>query len=121
MPRCCKRRAIRSGHSNARLNRGLGRHLVCKKFLDGLGNVVVLIRTLERRRLSRKGHAQRLIAQGCDDSFAPFERRFLDESGQIGDALRSSKSADRTHGLFPVRGVDPGADRMRDDQTREKN
>ena len=48
-------------------------------------------------------------------------RSFLDKSGQIGDALSGRKSADGAHGLLAIRGVDPGTDRMRNDQTREQN
>ena len=51
----------------------------------------------------------------------PLARRLLDEPCQIRDALRGCKSTDRAYGLFAVRGVDPLADRMRDDQTRQKN
>ena len=47
-----------------------------------LRNGLVLVRALELGRLRRKRHAQGLIAQGGDDPFAPFARRFLDEPGQ---------------------------------------
>jgi hypothetical protein len=62
-----------------------------------------------------------LIAQGRDDPFTPFARGFLNEPGQIGDALRGGKSSDRAYRLLPIRGVDPRTNRMRDDQSREKN
>ena len=45
----------------------------------------------------------------------------MDKSRQIGDALSCSKTADGAHGLLTIRGVDPRTERMRDDQTGEKN
>ena len=73
------------------------------------------------RRLSRERDPERLVAQCGDDPFAPFQRRILHEPRQIGNALRGGEAADRAHGLFAVGGVEPGADRVRDDQAREQD
>ena len=95
--------------------------LLGQELLDDLRSGVALDTRRHGRRLSRKRDPERLVAQCGDDPLAPFQRRILDEPGQIGDALRGSETADRAHGLFAVGGVEPGSDGMRDDQAREQD
>ena len=50
-----------------------------------------------------------------------FARGVLDQAGKIGNALSGCKATDGTHGLFTVRGINPGTDGMGDDQARQQN
>jgi hypothetical protein len=62
-----------------------------------------------------------LVAQRSNDPGTRFTRGLLHEPGQIGDALCGGKTADGTHGLLAIEGIDPGSRRMRDDQADEQN
>ena len=50
-----------------------------------------------------------------------FLRGILDEAGEIGDALGGCKPTNSAHGLLAVCGIDPRANGMRDNQSRQKN
>ena len=51
----------------------------------------------------------------------PIGWRVLDQTRQVGDALRRREAADRAHRLLARAGIDPGADRMRDHEPEQQD
>ena len=96
------------------------RQLIDKETPDRLGNRR-LARTSAGGGFGRDRNPEHLIARRRHDALAPFARRVLHQPRQIGDALRRREAADRAHGLFAIRGVDPRTHRMRHDQARQQN
>ena len=85
-----------------------------------LGGAIGVGRQLVRR-LGRERDAEGGIAQRLHDARTPVGRRFFDQSGEVGDALRRSVPADRAHRLLARAGIDPGADQVRDDEPEQQD
>jgi hypothetical protein len=116
-----ERRAARRRRGYARLLRGSKGQLSGKVVLDRLGDLHVVVGCSHCRGLGRERDVECLVTEGSNDSLAPFARRLLHESRQIGDPLGNRKTSDRAYGLLAIQGVDPRSGGMRDDQPDHQN
>jgi hypothetical protein len=106
---------------HARLAARPERQAVDKITLDRLRRCCVAIRLRDRRRLGGEGDAKALVGERSNDARPCLARSLLDEAGQVGDALGGGKAADGAHGLLAVRGVNPRADAVGEDQSGQED
>ena len=73
------------------------------------------------RRLRRERDAKGGIVQGRHDARPPIGGRLFDQAREVGDTLRHGEAADRPHRLLTCAGVNPRADRVRDDEPEQQD